>query len=612
MTEGGAPVPRAVPQSARAGLVAFGAALFTPTVFFITAANNIVLGNLLDLPYSLGTVARFLAAFALTGALAAPVFLRADRVRACAGLMRATLFAGVAVLVSSLLTALHGDAARPLALVAVLDVAALGLVAWLLLRADVPALTQIFAGVGAVLLVAGVVQHVGTLAGERRQAHARASAAAAVVSAAATQAPAAGNVYHIILDAFQTEAYQVLAAGEPAFQFAGFTQYPEFTAHYARTNHSVPNALSGRFYRDGESMWAWREEAFSGGLWAALAETGVALHLYPHYPPYCTPLAATCQDTISYAEAQQPTTATASARNVTIDLWFLSLLPPSLHMAINAPFTVDPALPQGGDEQYGFSITTVLDLVPDTAAPSTAAAPDFTHAGAYSVQNFDRMLADEAARPPRGQYVFFHAIVPHWPFVVDDGCAYIGASTAPPYEAYMAQSVCALRLVERLLARLRELDRLEDALVIVHADHGGKGGALMLQAAPAAWPGPTYPGPLAWRDGDRIESRTWEHHLVDVYRRALLLVKFPGAAAFGTSDLPVQTIDLAPTIARHFNADADRFPGIPIRELPDAAERELVFFASSAIPNAHVPRVFSEFVLVDGAWSPRGEIRAER
>ena len=598
------------PPASRAASVL--AALFTPAVLCVSAANNIILRNLLDLPYDAGTVLLFLAAFVGAAAAVLPAFLLADRVRVCGGLARGVLYVGAAVLLSSPLSAMHAGHDRAGAFIAAVDLLLLGALAMVVWRVPMATLRRVCSVMAAVLLVAGVAQHALTLFGERQRAQTRAAQAAELKRVAASDTTTAGNVYHLVLDAFQTEAFMVLAEREPAFRFPGFTFYPEFTAHYARTNHSLPNALAGRHYRDGESIHGWREEAFTAGLWGALAERNVGLHLYPHYPPYCTPLATTCQATLTFAESFQPSTPFAGPRRVTIDLWFLSLLPPSLRSLVNAPFTIDPHLPRGGDEHYGFSITSLVRPLRPIARATTDRLPDFPHAAAYSVMHFDQMLADEANRPARGQYVFFHAILPHWPFVVDDTCAYIGESDAAPHDAFLAQSVCALRLLDRLVARLRELDRLDDALIVVHADHGGKGGAGMLRAAPDAWPGPAYGTNLTWPDGDRIPSRAWPHHLIDLYRRALLLVKPPGATEYTTDAAPVQTIDLAPTIARHFGVDETRFPGMAIPDLADAPAREVPFFTSGAIPTAHVPRAFSRFVFRDGVWTHDAELSTAR
>lgn len=602
----GEPVSDATPGGTR--LEAVLASAFTPAVLFVSAANNIILKNLRDLPYHGSTVRLFLYAFLVTWAAAAAVFVAAPRVHALERAARAWLLAGVAVFLFQGLTAVYGGGAHAVSLMLAGDLVAVGVAGLVVFRARFASLLRTFAVVAVVLAAVGVAQHVLTLQRQRALAAQEAKAIRAKLAAVQTRAAGLpeGNVYHIILDAFQTEAFLVLAQQEPELEMDGFTLYPEFTAHYARTNHSVPNLLAGRFYRSGESMWEYRTNAIGGnGLWADLAAAGVGLHLYPHYPPYCTELTNDCHDTMTFAEAPHRDAGALSPRDVTIDLWFQSVLPPSLRTALNRPFVSDPRIPHDGAHNYGFSVVRMLSGPPAEAATHQDAGPvaPFNHPAAHSVRNFDRMLEHLGDMPARGQYVFFHAIVPHWPFVVDEQCRYTGLRPGvPPLEQYLDQSRCGLVLIERLVARLKELGRFEDALIIVHGDHGGKGGAVMLREAPDQWPGPDYGSDLTWPNGDEIKSEDWPSHMVDLYRHGLLLVKKPGAHGFERDDTPVEMNDLAPTILAHFGASVAGYPGIPLDALTPGQDRELVFFASSARPNPQVPEAFSKYVYEDGRW----------
>jgi arylsulfatase A-like enzyme len=106
----------------------------------------------------------------------------------------------------------------------------------------------------------------------------------------------------------------------------------------------------------------------------------------------------------------------------------------------------------------------------------------------------DRLLADIGG-DPRGEFVFAHVLPPHYPYMYDANCVpnpkardRLGAASpnAPPpqtnteesrrrrYELYEEQVRCVLREFERLLDTLEVLPGFEDAVIIVHGDHGSK------------------------------------------------------------------------------------------------------------------------------------------
>ena len=69
-------------------------------------------------------------------------------------------------------------------------------------------------------------------------------------------------------------------------------------------------------------------------------------------------------------------------------------------------------------------------------------------------------------------YTFVHVITPHVPLVTDADCAYLGQPKPLNPRNYRAQARCALRVVELLFARLRELDLYDRSAIVVTSDHG--------------------------------------------------------------------------------------------------------------------------------------------
>ena len=95
-----------------------------------------------------------------------------------------------------------------------------------------------------------------------------------------------------------------------------------------------------------------------------------------------------------------------------------------------------------------------------------------------SVLMLRRLAREEADREPSGHYLYAHAILPHGPFVMDDGCNYVGKHGFGRKDkdarraAYVDQAGCAIRLVADFLDRLKSLGRYDAATIVVHADTG--------------------------------------------------------------------------------------------------------------------------------------------
>ncbi len=110
---------------------------------------------------------------------------------------------------------------------------------------------------------------------------------------------------------------------------------------------------------------------------------------------------------------------------------------------------------------------------------------------------FDALIRDVAAA--RGGSMFFaHLLIPHSPYSLDSRCrirrpimtwenntldeddrpssghANTDASRQARYEAYIPQIRCALRKVQELLDALKERGLYDDAIIVVHGDHGSR------------------------------------------------------------------------------------------------------------------------------------------
>ena len=133
-------------------------------------------------------------------------------------------------------------------------------------------------------------------------------------------------------------------------------------------------------------------------------------------------------------------------------------------------------------------------------------------------------------------YTFLHMLTPHPPIVTDATCAYTSRPLRMTPGNFRAQARCALRAVEALLDRLRQLGLYERSAIVVTSDHGT---TLF----------PRRYNPLAdiWTPGGI------SLHAVELFATPLLLIKPFGAqgpirtshAPTAITDLPATLLDLA-------------------------------------------------------------------
>lgn len=289
-------------------------------------------------------------------------------------------------------------------------------------------------------------------------------------------------------------------------------------------------------------------------------------------------------------------------RDATIDLWFLRVLPASVRQTLEHQSEYESA-------EVGFSVTTVVRevFVSDDGVEEAGGVRSLP-TQYYNLKQFDQLLADEAARPARGQYVYYHAMIPHHEFMLDERCEPI--TPAGDAKTYLGFVRCANLMIERLVQTLARLGRLDDALVIVHSDHGDPAlifpgyidGQLdfALDAGARAYQqvDTTYAEDprMYQRLMSDAESATWRSIAVEVLSSGLLLVKHPHAQKYSGDSRPVDLVDLGPTILAHFGQKTAGYDGMPIADVRERRER--VFYAHSR----NFDGKFSKFRLRPGGW----------
>lgn len=576
-----------VDESPGSWLTSLGAAGFLPAVLFISAANSVIISNFSDLSYSPRVVLVSLILFVLTTAISTPVFRRVSASRTARTIARFLLGAGFCVLAYGAADAVMRGEAMTLPVVALIDGALILGVTISVTRTRINSLCSLSGVISVAIIVYTVISHGNALhtVSKKQDVEPR-----PVVPDSSRPLPT-GNIYHVLLDGFQREIYDYLAREEEERQLDGFEFYPRFTSSYGSTRFSLPNMLTGRALAEGESLLKWQVEATSGGMWADLAKGGMAMTFYPYFDDECPSFGESCHPAMAIGMPEKPNSAIgrpiSNEERQLVDFWFLLLLPRSLHLLLApaAEEKIGLSLDAQLAETETFSITTLVLAEPGVAnraddVPNpvpTATRPE------ASVYNFRKMLAQEDLRPSQGQYVYVHAHLPHAPYNLDENCV---ASTEEQVivRDLVRQSACGIHLVQELISKLKQLDRLDDALILVHSDHGG----YVLSVAAFADENPEFFRPeTRYVDPDSLQGtgsagrhppKSVSTMSVSGRSGALLLMKEPGSGVFRRSDKDVQMIDLAPTILDFIGFDIEGYAGVPIGKLTREQQRDREYF----------------------------------
>ena len=352
-----------------------------------------------------------------------------------------------------------------------------------------------------------------------------------ITSAEVDTGAGSGNVYHIVLDRMQTDAFLASvdrAAARPAFE--GFELFSNNVSNYMITVPSRASYLSGTFYHEGNyKEWhkgIWRQQ----GIQKMLDEQGYRVWNYVPFRQWRDPSV----DVFRYIlDVHRDRTGIAgSSISDFLVLWLLRPVPNALTNEALSPIAgardlilagmdrLAGASSADGDRQKRLTMREGLQVV-------------------ASKHTFEQAVIDEEKRAASGEYVYLHAVLPHLPYVLDDGCTYHGPPTrkldeAERREAYLDQAVCSVGLIRDFLDHLRMIGRYDDATIIIHADTGAEEGFLA--------------DPADFRSAGTTLGRADNQLLSGV--NALLMIKRPGGRGpLRELEQVTQLIDLFPSLA---------------------------------------------------------------
>lgn len=340
------------------------------------------------------------------------------------------------------------------------------------------------------------------------------------------------NVYHLLLDQYQGDAFDVLVPDDAKQQiFDGFVYYPNTVAQFGKTYLSVPSMFLSQISNPERSMREWRAERYLTGqsFVSRLKRAGyrtIAL-TYESRKTINRELALGGFDTTEYdgrsdgevlfdrlfSHSEYVTGDMPPDTSVFVNLWWVSAWPKPIASRVveqNERFELEE----------GRAMSAELPVV--------------------SYRAFKKFLDVEPRLRPYGRYTFLHYIIPHPPYVLAEDCSI--PSERPKTQStlqslYLAQCQCATNVAIELIQTLKRLGRYDNALIVVHSDHGSE---LSFNGAEFVANFPSQTG--GWAGPDISKSRS----------DALLLVKppqdFRGAGAYSESEIDARLIDIGPTV----------------------------------------------------------------
>jgi hypothetical protein len=379
-------------------------------------------------------------------------------------------------------------------------------------------------------------------------------------------APAAElpNVYHLILDGFQTEMFEhTFPLEERGERLSGFLYFPENVATYGRTRFSIPSTFLGNPYDNQSSQAAFVRSQFDSpqSILYSLREAGYqtfGLHVEPKVKD-------TDEHLFDHSVRHGEHVVIRASSNVQIfrKLWVVS----------NFPRLVYPLF---------VSAQEARDLLHQKVIPRDQQLKSY--------RAFVNYLEVEEELPASGRYTFLHLMIPHPPFTLDANCAPQEEGVSAE-ERYLAHIRCGDKIIRDFVDRLKKLGRYHDSLVLIHGDHGFYAkleGETLLDL-----------GANQEVDPDRVEGHTDDH--ARLRSRALLLLKPPDAGgsgyAFTTSPAESTLLDVAPTMMDALGIDADTtYSGFSLLH-PDSIpqDRQRYYY-------------FHDFVSIDGIYGLAAQI----
>jgi hypothetical protein len=343
------------------------------------------------------------------------------------------------------------------------------------------------------------------------------------------------NVFHFVLDGFQSDAFHDIVKAERAEmdrQYSGFTFFSNHMGAFPTTIVSIPAMLSGSVYRNQEPMRRFIAKEFKrASIFRVMRDQGYRVDAVSGLS-YDRPSATNYY--------RLPTPYVTYDAYVRFAGWQLA----DFALFRHSPHVLKPWI----YNDQSWRLQTQFGQSVDTPGRR------------YMPVNGQAFLADYTARMrvahDRPNYKYLHVGIPHWPVSVNADCEYIGAQSQRRRN-YTDQARCGIRRVGAFLDKLRALGLYDSSLILISSDHG-------VALPPTEFTGErdVFGAPLSELAGSSL---------------ALLVVKPPSSTGpVRISEAPSMITDIPATIVDTLKLN-NPFPGTPALKLDEHAARPRQF-----------------------------------
>lgn len=412
--------------------------LATPLLLLFSNAVTIYLNNQAELGFQLALLTPFLLAVVAVVAMGV-VIIKWPRSRSSNLALWMYYLAGPAFLFYGMTKGMALEVGLELPLVVLLAIVYLFCCVWLRESHSAHRAVPLFALLSILLLLSDSARF---LFGVEKSAIALFAHSSTQQSIDGSDRP---NIYHIILDEFQTEHLVSALNDESKRDFAGFTLFENASALYDVTKWSIPSIFLGQVYRFDESPMAYQEGAFNSekSVLKTLKDQGYQSIAYTRK---LVPFEFRYVDR-SIAHSQNIDVAAVSNNRAFFALWLYSTLPEFVTLRL-------------AQNNILLDSHTVNNLRAKTFLSETSAHE--------SMGSFRSYLKQEPKLAAKGRYTMLHLLLPHSPYIFDEQCV------LQKRTQIVAQSACATRLMQEFVHLLKRERRFDDSLIIVHGDHGSR------------------------------------------------------------------------------------------------------------------------------------------
>jgi len=349
------------------------------------------------------------------------------------------------------------------------------------------------------------------------------------------------NIVHLMLDGFQSDVFEDLmnhetVGDEYRSQFSGFTFYNETLGVFPYTRFSVPAFLGGKIYKNDTPKNDFIKSVLKGNTILNVAyENDYDVDIASE--AYFSALYANGNHTNSHIISKDSVTDFKSQNAATIlDLTLFRVAPHFIKRYIynNQNWLIAPLFSSDDYLQHRY----------------------FSHTAFLNKLTENMSVARDAP-----VYKYIHVMNAHNPMVVSPNCGYAGQTLNTTRETLTVQSKCTLDTIIEYFKKMKDLGLYDNALIIIHADHGG-------WVVPHKWKQKIY-----WKNGPEISP------LAASLASPLLAIKPPGSSSDSLSISPTlaSLADIPDTISDIMNWDA-RFGGESVVSLDPGKLRDRKFY----------------------------------